>query len=539
MRENGKIRCAVLAFMTACALLWAPTQVRAAEPAAAAPAAEKSESNADTIARQHARKIIGGLTARAVGFGTAVDGAARSGPDWLSAPLPGGATPARWGVAAGLLALVALLTWQADRRIRAWAGRIGGGKEQTWPRMLLSAVRKPLGLTIWIYAIFFAVALIADPAGISPKVARILSGLTYAGLTIATFWLLMRVIRGTQHKLQKRADRTDGLLDSVLVPLVGTALRLLVPLVCLFILLGAVRLPPAFEWVGSKALAIVLIGCVAWLIVRAATISEKAVLRANRIDVSDNLRARQIYTQVSVIRKIVVTGVVFLAAACMLMLFQPVRQLGTSILASAGIAGVVLGFAAQKTLSNLFAGIQIAISQPIRIDDVVIVEGEWGRIEDITLTFVTVCIWDLRRLVLPINYFIEKPFQNWTRNSADLLNSVFIYADYTLPVEPLRQELKRLLDASPHWDKKAWVLQVTDSTPQTMEIRCLMSSGDAPTGWDLKCAIREGLVRFVQTNYPDSLPRVRTELHRDTPRPPHPEAAMESATSSSPGLEVA
>jgi small-conductance mechanosensitive channel len=202
------------------------------------------------------------------------------------------------------------------------------------------------------------------------------------------------------------------------------------------------------------------------------------------------------------------------------MLFQPVRQLGTSILASAGIAGVVLGFAAQKTLANLFAGIQIAISQPIRIDDIVVVEGEWGRIEDITLTFVTVCIWDRRRLVLPINYFIDKPFQNWTRTSADLLNSVFIHADYMLPVAALRKELKRLLDENPLWDKKAWVLQVTDSTPQTMEIRCLMSSSDASKGWNLKCEIREGLVDFIQHNFPECLPRIRADLHRDGPSPP-------------------
>lgn len=501
----------------------------------AAPAAKPGE----TATRQHARKVSNVLTARSIALGNAVDRTAISGPGWLrSEPILHGVNAARWLASTVLLALLGLLTWQILVRFRDWGRRPDATGMPSWPRMLLAAVRKPLALTLWIYGAFFAFALVANATRDGLAATRALSSLTYAGLTIAGFWLLMRVIRVAQRKLQKWADESDSLLDSVLVPVVGTALRLLVPLVGLFILLGAVKLSPTWEWLGSKVLAILLIGSVAYLVIRATTVSEKALLRANRIDVADNLRARQIYTQVSVLRKIVTAGSIFLAVACVLMLFQPVRQLGTSILASAGIAGVVLGFAAQKTLSNLFAGIQIAISQPIRIDDVVIVEGEWGRIENITLTFVTVCIWDLRRLVLPINYFLENPFQNWTRNSADLINSIYIYADYTLPVEPLRLELKRLLDENPHWNKKVWVLQVTDATAQAMEIRCLMSSNDASKGFDLKCAVREGMVRYIQTNFPDSLPRVRTELHRDVARHMHPEPAITPEISSSPGLET-
>ena len=182
------------------------------------------------------------------------------------------------------------------------------------------------------------------------------------------------------------------------------------------------------------------------------------------------------------------------------------------MIASAGVAGIVVGFAAQKSLGTLLAGIQIALTQPVRIDDVVIVEGEWGRIEEITLTYVVVRIWDLRRLVVPITYFIEKPFQNWTRTSADILGSVFLHVDYGVPVDALRKELTRILEASPNWDRKVNVLQVTDAKERTLELRALASSSDASRSWDLRCEVREKLVAFVQANYPGSLPRLRATV---------------------------
>jgi small-conductance mechanosensitive channel len=186
--------------------------------------------------------------------------------------------------------------------------------------------------------------------------------------------------------------------------------------------------------------------------------------------------------------------------------------LGTAILASAGIVGLVIGFATQKTVSTVLAGLQIAITQPIRVDDVVIVESEWGRIEEITLTYVVVRLWDLRRLVVPIPYFIEKPFQNWTRVSADLLGTVFIYADYTLPVQRIREELHSILRASDLWDGRVWGLQVTGKTERAVELRALMSAPDASSAWDLRCKVREELLEFIQKNYPESLPRLRAEL---------------------------
>jgi small-conductance mechanosensitive channel len=202
------------------------------------------------------------------------------------------------------------------------------------------------------------------------------------------------------------------------------------------------------------------------------------------------------------------------------MTFEKVRQLGTTILASAGVIGIVVGMAAQKTIGAFIAGIQIAITQPIRLDDVVIVENEWGRIEEITLTYVVVRIWDLRRLVLPITYFIEKPFQNWTRITADLLGTVFLYLDYNVPVDKIREELKKILEESELWDKKVCVVQVTNTTESCIEVRALMSASDASTAWSLRCHVREKLIDFVRDNYPNALPRTRAELERKPPKDP-------------------
>jgi hypothetical protein len=206
----------------------------------------------------------------------------------------------------------------------------------------------------------------------------------------------------------------------------------------------------------------------------------------------------------------------------MLMTFPAIRHIGITLFASAGVAGLVVGMAARSTLSNLFAGIQIALTEPIRIEDVVIVEGEWGWIEEIGTTYVVVRIWDLRRLVVPLSYFIEHPFQNWTRVTADLLGTVIVYADYTVPVEEVRAELHRILQASEMWDGKVWGLQVTDATEHTLQLRALMSAADSSIAWDLRCHVREKLVAFLQERHPHSLPRVRAELDKASPQQPAP-----------------
>ena len=194
------------------------------------------------------------------------------------------------------------------------------------------------------------------------------------------------------------------------------------------------------------------------------------------------------------------------------MSFDSIKSVGVSVLTSAGLAGIIVGFSAQKALGTLLAGIQIAFTQPIRLDDVVIVEGEWGTIEEITLTYVVIKIWDKRRLVVPTTYFIEKPFQNWTRNNSDILGTVFIYTDYNVPFDKLRDELTRLLNSTNLWDGKANVLQVTDAKENYVEIRALMSASSSPKAWDLRVFVREKLITYIQTNYPESFPKTRVQV---------------------------
>ena len=272
---------------------------------------------------------------------------------------------------------------------------------------------------------------------------------------------------------------------------------------------------PALAAVLGEVTSLLLIGLVAFVLYQAVDSSTSFVLGQYRVDVADNLQARAIYTQVAVLRKVAVATIALFTVASMLMVFEPVRQFGASILASAGIAGIVVGFAAQRSIATLLAGFQIALTQPIRVDDVVIVENEWGRIEDITLTYVVVRIWDLRRLVVPITYFLERPFQNWTRTGSDLLGTVFLYVDYTMPIEPLREELTRILAGSRHWDGKVNVLQVTEAKERTLELRALASARDAGAAWDLRCEVRERLVTFIQDRYRDHLPRTRAAFERE------------------------
>lgn len=312
--------------------------------------------------------------------------------------------------------------------------------------------------------------------------------------------------------LERVSKRTKTVFDASLVQHCSQPMRFVIVLLAISFVLPLLNMPPTMLDFVKHLLSLCFIASVAWLIVRFTFVLNDLILSRYKVDVRDNLQARKIQTQLQIFKKIVVVVVTILALATMLMTFEKVRQLGATILASAGIVGIILGLAAQRTIATLLAGLQIAITQPIRVDDVVIVENEWGRIEEITFTYVVVRIWDLRRLVLPITYFIEKPFQNWTRVTADILGTVFIYVDYTVPIQAIREELHRILKSTNLWDGKAWVLQVTNATERTVELRALMSAPDAPTAWNLRCEVREKLIEFIQKNYPDGLPKVRAEI---------------------------
>lgn len=260
----------------------------------------------------------------------------------------------------------------------------------------------------------------------------------------------------------------------------------------------------------SSILGAGLIAILAWLAITAIHISTDTYLRRFRIDVADNLRARKQVTQVRLLRRAIDTLIVVLALGAALMTFESVRQYGVSIFASAGAAGLVLGFAARPVLENLIAGIQIALTQPIRIDDAVVIEGEWGWIEEIGSTYVVIRIWDWRRLIVPLSYFIQTPFANWTRESASIIGTVFLHADYSLPVDQMRAYLQELVKEIPLWDGNVVVLHVTEATARTIELRALVSARNSSQAWDLRCAVREKLVAWIRDHHPNSLPIVRS-----------------------------
>jgi small-conductance mechanosensitive channel len=287
--------------------------------------------------------------------------------------------------------------------------------------------------------------------------------------------------------------------------------RLLLPAIAVRISFPWLEFPDDVLNVLSHTVQIWIIFALGYFARRLFVMVREMLLEEHPIDVEDNLQARRIMTQYRVIERIGTVLIWVIVIGAILMTFDSVRQFGVSLLASAGIAGVVIGFAAQKSLGTLLAGIQIAVSQPIRLDDVVIVEGEWGRVEEITLTYVVVRVWDERRLIVPVTYFLDNPFQNWTYTSAQILGTVFIYADYSVPVEEVRQELKRILDSTDLWDGRAWSLLVTDSNDRTMEMRALISAANSSEAWDLRCMVRESLIDFLQREYPESLPKVRLE----------------------------
>src|SRR5690554_1552112 len=253
-----------------------------------------------------------------------------------------------------------------------------------------------------------------------------------------------------------------------------------------------------------------------WLGLRVVKTIQYVVMLKNPMDMADNLNARRIQTQTRVLVQTLCVFVIIFGAAAMLMTFPGARQFGTSILASAGLAGLAVGFAARPVLGNLIAGLQIAITQPIRLDDVVIVENEWGRIEEITGTYVVVKIWDQRRLIVPLQWFIENPFQNWTRTTSQIIGSVFFWMDYSVPIDPLCKELDRLVKEAPElWDGRVAGLQVTETTENSIQIRVLVSSPDSGKNFDLRCYVREKMVNFIACNYPEGLPKLRATVSEE------------------------
>ena len=318
------------------------------------------------------------------------------------------------------------------------------------------------------------------------------------------------VVHRVAGMVLRRVTRHTPALHAMLVNIDSVA-QLVLPLIALQMVWQAA--PDDLRFVDSvrHLNGLLLIAAATWLAVRAVNGLADGIIAKHPYDAEDNLQARRVLTQTRVLARTANSMLLVAGAAMMLMTFPGARQVGASLLASAGVIGIVAGLAAKPVFSNLIAGLQIALAQPIRIDDVLVVEGEWGRVEEITGTFVVLRIWDDRRLILPLSYFIEKPFQNWTRHSAQLLGSVFVHADYGMPLAPLRAEVERLVKSAPQWDGRFFNLQVTDATERTMQLRVLCTAASSSLAFDLRCAVREGLISFMQREYPQFLPRLRIE----------------------------
>jgi small-conductance mechanosensitive channel len=285
-------------------------------------------------------------------------------------------------------------------------------------------------------------------------------------------------------------------------------------LTCALIVLPFVpSLPKNVDAVIREGLLLAVVASLGWFAVGCVYIGEAFMLRKYDIKAADNIHARGIYTQFQVFRRIVIVFVVVLTFGALLWTFDSPRiwHYGSGLLASAGIASLILASAAKSTASNFLAGLQIAITQPIRIDDVVVVKGEWGRIEEITSAYVVIKIWDLRRLIVPLSWFIENPFANWTRESANILTTAFLYLDYIVPVKELRAQLETVVKGAGLWDEVAMACQVTNLTEHSMEVRCLMSAKDSSTAFNLQCLVREEMMDWVREHYPTAFPTMRMQ----------------------------
>ncbi|TVR96119.1 MAG: mechanosensitive ion channel family protein [Rhodospirillales bacterium] len=348
------------------------------------------------------------------------------------------------------------------------------------------------------------------------------------GLIAVGVLLLVVVAALVLHRMafaagERITRRTPGRIDSGVIHYGYRPAQVIFVTLALILVMPALPLPDELTLGLQRLLVLGQTAAIGWLAVSLTNIINDVVAARHDLTAADNLLAREVHTRVRMLQRILVVVIVVITVCLILMAIPSIRQIGVTVFASAGVAGLVIGFAARPALSNLIAGIQLALTQPIRIDDVVIVEGEWGWIEEIRSTFVVVRIWDLRRLVVPLSHFIEHPFQNWTRRTSDILGTVFLYVDYTVPVEAVRRELHRLVQDNPLWDGQVWGLQVTDANDRTVELRALVGARASGDAWNLRCQLREQLIDFLQREYPESLPKMRAEL------PPRLEEAASAA----------
>jgi len=338
--------------------------------------------------------------------------------------------------------------------------------------------------------------------------------LKFLAIALTTFVVLLIIAPGITFLLTK-LTRPFSFAQDLLIR-IKPPLHLLIPFIGLQIVWRSAPDDLSYAGAITHIISLCIIANVIWLGLRIVDSGRQLIFKHHPIDVSDNRTARRIHTQTQVLVHTLSFFVILFGIATMLMTFPGAKQIGTSLLASAGLAGLAVGFAAKPVLGNLIAGLQIAMTQPLTIDDVVIVEGEWGRVEEISSTYVVIKIWDERRLIVPLQYFIEKPFQNWTRQSTQLLGTFTFWVDYAMPLEPLRKELDAWCKQVPHlWDGRVNNLQVTDANENAIQLRVMISTSNAGNNWDLRVLLREKMLQFIANNYPEYLPRIRANYHED------------------------
>jgi small-conductance mechanosensitive channel len=327
-----------------------------------------------------------------------------------------------------------------------------------------------------------------------------------AVVALVVHWLLFTAA-------DRATRRTPSSIDESVVAHSRSAVRVLMPLAAIFLATPLVPLPPDAAIPFRYVLGLFLVVVTAWLLAALTWIADDLFLDHLGGKGADTVEARATLTQISILRRVLVAVIVLVAFAIMLLTLPGGESIGASLLASLGVAGLVFGMAAGPVLSNLLAGVQIALTQPIRLNDVVVIEGEWGRIEEINTTYVVVRIWDMRRLIIPLSAVIQKPFENWTHKTTNLIGTVTVHADYSTPVDEVRAELHRILEGTDLWDRQSWGLQMTEATDRTVELRAVMSAADSGALWDLRCLVREQLVAYLDASHPGSLPRLRTEMN--------------------------
>lgn len=415
-------------------------------------------------------------------------------------------------VAMLLVGVILLLDWLLRRILRRTLVASAEGKKRHGYRWF-AALAAPLSLLVWYAGIYVIAHLLLQytlPDWLQPYQSWV-ENLAGVGAFFLLVWLMRRTTLVIEEQLRGAASNSGSPVDAILFPLTGLALRVVVPVLALFFLIRLWPFDAGTQTLLRKLIGVALIGCLAWIIRRATVLGERAIVERQKRLAGGEFAVRAVLTRVSVLRKIVMVLVTVFALAGVLMMFDEVRDVGRSLLASAGVAGIILGFAAQRSLGALFAGLQIAFTQPVRIGDLVRIEEDLGTVEEITLTYVTVRLWDRRCLVLPISYLLEHPVLNYTRGASEITVPVFVRFDFSLPVAEVRARLKEYVERSPLWDKRLFSVQVYKSDQTSMELCILSSATDPDAAVRLQFELRERAIEFVHRRFPQSLPKGRGE----------------------------